>query len=170
MAKCRGCRVEVHGSGTRYCSDCPTKHDQQGRKPPITEKVCVVCGTDLVVGKRKSDICDLPQCKKELDWRRNLWRNHHIRAETFYQMCEAQKWCCAVCKDPLLFAIDGSKNGINVDHDHSCCPSRIGCGACIRGVVCNGCNGGMGLFKDNPENLIAAAEYLIAYQERRKNA
>jgi len=30
-------------------------------------------------------------------------------------------------------------------------------------------NGGMGLFKDNPENLIAAAEYLIAYQKRRNN-
>lgn len=47
---------------------------------------------------------------------------------------------------------------LNVDHDHRCCPeSGRSCGRCIRGLLCNSCNGGR--FPENPAILRAAANY-----------
>ena len=49
----------------------------------------------------------------------------------------------------------------HVDHDHSCCPSRVSsCGNCMRGLLCRNCNAGMGLLGDSIERLEGAAAYL----------
>lgn len=50
---------------------------------------------------------------------------------------------CAIC---------GSSDKLVVDHDHNTMK--------IRGVLCHYCNIGLGLFKDNPELLSTAIEYL----------
>ncbi|MCZ2397864.1 MAG: endonuclease VII domain-containing protein [Chitinophagales bacterium] len=41
---------------------------------------------------------------------------------------------------------------MTVDHDHKT--------GNLQGLLCNGCNKGLGLFKDNPEILNKAKEYL----------
>lgn len=164
---CRGCGTSVKGSGTRYCNECPNKHEQIGRKPSPSGKWCVICEEALPKGHWRVDTCFRPGCKRELRWRRGLWKKYKIRYEQALEMLERQFWACAVCKTPFVWGIDGGSPGMNVDHDHNCCSNaRIGCGKCVRGLLCNGCNGGMGLFKDNPANLIAAAEYLISFKER----
>lgn len=61
---------------------------------------------------------------------------------------------CDLCKR----LIPGS--GINVDHDHSCCPGQSTCGLCIRGVLCRACNRALGSFDDDLELLRRAATYL----------
>ena len=45
-----------------------------------------------------------------------------------------------------------NKNGFVCDHDHI--------KKTFRGWICDDCNGGLGKFHDDPERLIAAAEYL----------
>jgi hypothetical protein len=47
-----------------------------------------------------------------------------------------------------------------VDHDHSCCPGKTCCGACVRGLLCNGCNLALGIVKDDVERLKKAIHYL----------
>jgi hypothetical protein len=48
-----------------------------------------------------------------------------------------------------------------IDHDHDCCNQRNGsCGRCVRGMLCQNCNTGVARFKDNPDLLRAAADYL----------
>lgn len=51
-----------------------------------------------------------------------------------------------------LCEICGGDQRLNVDHCHT--TSKI------RGVLCNKCNQALGLFKDNPDNLLKAIKYL----------
>lgn len=47
-----------------------------------------------------------------------------------------------------------------IDHDHACCDRYGSCGKCVRGLLCSGCNSGLGAFKDDPARLRAAADYI----------
>jgi hypothetical protein len=53
---------------------------------------------------------------------------------------------------------------LSIDHDHACCPGRISCGKCIRGLLCNRCNRALGLLGDSIELL----KKMIAYLEQSK--
>lgn len=79
-------------------------------------------------------------------------------------MGELQQWRCAICRteDP------GGKGGLHIDHDHRHCAGTYGCGLCYRGLLCHSCNTGLGLFRENPELLDAAAAYIrmCEYQTR----
>ncbi|MEV2211282.1 endonuclease VII domain-containing protein [Streptomyces sp. NPDC050997] len=79
--------------------------------------------------------------------------------EDFLRMLEDQGNCCAVCG--VGFADD---NRSQVDHDHSCCPGKKSCGECVRGLLCNSCNNGLGRFKDSVNHLRAAVSYLESFQ------
>jgi hypothetical protein len=64
-----------------------------------------------------------------------------------------QEGRCAICRRMTKLC---------VDHDHACCPRGGGktCGKCRRGLLCDFCNRGLGMFRDNPEVLRNAAAYL----------
>lgn len=49
----------------------------------------------------------------------------------------------------------------HLDHDHQCCPSnRKGCGECVRGFLCKGCNWALGHLGDDVDRLSGLIEYL----------
>lgn len=75
-----------------------------------------------------------------------------ISLEEYDQRWQEQHGCCALCGDfhELLF----------VDHDHRCCPGIRSCGKCLRKMLCDNCNRGIGCFKDNPKVLRLAADYV----------
>jgi hypothetical protein len=58
-----------------------------------------------------------------------------------------QEHRCAVCDGPLI-----GKTKVCVDHNHST--------GKVRGLLCDGCNRGIGLLKDNPVVLGRAAQYV----------
>lgn len=72
----------------------------------------------------------------------------------------AQEGTCAICHT----AIDEAAG--RVDHDHTCCLGRKSCGRCVRGLLCDSCNTGLGKFRDNPDLLISAAEYIILHRSK----
>ena len=82
-------------------------------------------------------------------------RNHHllktfgITLAEFEVMLESQQGSCASCADEL---VDPRGYGPHVDHDHDT--------GKVRGILCFGCNVGLGAFRDDPRRLRAAAEYL----------
>jgi hypothetical protein len=76
----------------------------------------------------------------------HLRRKYGITLEDFSNRLQKQSGVCAICgglnKDRKLA----------VDHDHRTKQ--------IRGLLCSSCNLGIGRFKDSPELLIKAAQYL----------
>lgn len=79
---------------------------------------------------------------------RNIWK-YPINKEEYKEMVLRQENLCAICKRPeqsMRFKI------LSIDHDHS--------SGKVRGLLCGNCNRGLGLFKDNPEILISAADYI----------
>jgi hypothetical protein len=67
---------------------------------------------------------------------------------------ELQKGTCAICRKPevVMDKKVGRLRNLAVDHCH-------GKGH-VRGLLCQGCNQGLGNFKDSPEILLAAIKYL----------
>lgn len=77
-------------------------------------------------------------------------------------MLTEQGGACAICQEPF----DESRSMV-IDHDHSCCPGYKTCGDCIRGILCNACNSGLGWMRDSVFALLSAVEYLNRWQESR---
>ena len=84
-------------------------------------------------------------------------RHQQIYGVDFEALNEVQQGLCAICGNPQKA---GHMERLSVDHDHSCCPYGKSCGKCVRGLLCSGCNSGLGYFQDSPELLARAIIYL----------
>lgn len=82
---------------------------------------------------------------------------YNLSREQFEHLLRAQDGVCGICRTDL----PGGRSGRwNVDHDHACCEGDKSCGGCVRGLLCNACNHGLGNFRDDVESLGRAIEYL----------
>ena len=78
---------------------------------------------------------------------RRLQRDYGIDENEWQRIFESQGRRCAICRtdDP------GARNW-HTDHDHVT--------GIVRGILCAGCNGGIGYLKDDPKLCDAASVYL----------
>lgn len=84
------------------------------------------------------------------NWRlRNVYG---ITPEFYNQTINEQGDKCAICD--IEFNYDTKLTMPHPDHDHS--------SGFFRGVLCNNCNSGLGMFHDNPDLLQKAIDYLIS--------
>ncbi len=83
--------------------------------------------------------------KSTKQYRRNwaLRKNYGITLDEFEALAKIQEYKCAICNDKVK---------LRLDHDHL--TGRI------RGLLCDRCNLGIGVFKDDPTILQAAIKYL----------
>lgn len=98
---------------------------------------------------------DCKECRRKYgrERQRKMGRELTLRkygiGETLYtDILEVQKGGCALCGA----ALDENARALAVDHDHETNH--------LRGILCSLCNGGLGMFRDNPELLERAAHYL----------
>lgn len=82
---------------------------------------------------------------------RSRMKRYQITDADFNAMWEAQDGRCAICQVKLQ-PRGRSKHSAAIDHNHK---TRE-----VRGVLCRGCNHGIGSLGDSPSILIAAAKYL----------
>ena len=75
-------------------------------------------------------------------------RTYGLTDEEYYSLLDNQEWCCAICAKPVA----QEKLDHAIDHDHETGE--------IRGILCRLCNLGIGYFRDQPELLDAAKDYL----------
>lgn len=164
---CRACRYQrkrvrvlerrktddvPHGTLTGYitlacrCDECRDAHRVWKNTPRDTPKT-VEHGVNRYVNHK----CRCNVCVYEM----RMWRletKYSVTREWFDQAVQTQNGCCAICN---------SREELVVDHDHACCPGAGSCGSCVRGLICTGCNQAIGLMKDDPDILLAAAAYLL---------
>jgi len=76
-----------------------------------------------------------------------LLRNYGITVEQYDKLVDLQGGVCAICRRE-----DDQGHQLAVDHCHS--------SGTVRGLLCHKCNVALGLFRDDPAALAAAAEYL----------
>jgi len=75
--------------------------------------------------------------------------NHGISDAEVKILLEEQNYCCAICGVPVDLSSP-------LDHDHVT--------GKVRGVLCRGCNWGLGHFKDSTERLENAVIYLRKHE------
>lgn len=85
-------------------------------------------------------------------------RRWHLMAygltdEQYRAMVEAQGGLCAICGQPETAIRRGAVKPLAVDHDHE---TRK-----VRALLCHNCNAALGLMRDDPTRLRAAADYLL---------
>jgi hypothetical protein len=74
-----------------------------------------------------------------------------LTQERYAALLESQNHACAICHatDPQHWS-----GQFHIDHDHVT--------GAVRGLLCTLCNGGLGLFKDDPATLQRALDYFTA--------
>lgn len=78
-----------------------------------------------------------------------LERQYGLASEQVEAMFASQNGKCAICSAAL---VRRRKGGMAIDHCHAT--------GVVRGLLCHRCNTGLGLFRDNPDALRRAAEYV----------
>jgi len=91
-----------------------------------------------------------PSKRSKQDPKRKFKR-HGLSEEKFNSIFNKFDGMCHSCK---------TRSGLNIDHDHNCCPGTYSCGNCVRGVLCMQCNTALGLLDDNKEKIKNLIKYL----------
>lgn len=129
----------------------------------IRTGTCQTCGnpnSDYRAKFCKPCWIDRPVGGKSLSYRKHqMKKKYGLTLDRYDEILKSQGDCCAICK----IHKSEFKDSLYVDHDRSCCPSRVTCGSCIRGILCRNCNFALGLLKDNEEIISEALNYVMLY-------
>ena len=85
----------------------------------------------------------------------DLKKSFGITLEKYNEMLEEQNGVCMICKNPETVIDNRTKQPRNLAVDHCHTTKKV------RGLLCMGCNQGLGNFRDNPEFLANAISYLM---------
>lgn len=87
-------------------------------------------------------------------WKHTLKKLYGITVEEYERLHTEQGGVCKICGEPEKSKRAGRTRRLCVDHCHT---TKI-----VRGLLCNACNHGIGKFRDIPQRLRDAADYLEA--------
>lgn len=126
------------------CVDCGSTYEHA----PITGRVPLRCAIHEPIWRkaRLKRYADVYNATVQRD--KNLRKKYGITLVEWEKKFAEQGRVCAICR------IDYPRgaHGWSTDHDHAT--------GKVRGILCVGCNPGLGNFQDSPEILRAAAAYL----------
>ena len=118
-----------------------------------TTKICL-CGKEFKAISNKHKHCS-KYCsgyykinKKLTQLKCHYKKKYGITIEDYNRLFEEHDGCCAICGRHQTELV----RKLHIDHDHNT--------GKIRGLLCYNCNDGLGRFRDNPELLNKAVEYL----------
>ncbi len=167
-----------HKSQCKMCVNKLAIQNQRTRRArlgsiKICSKVCSSCRCDLPLSdynSQKSSRDDLQSvcksCAKSHRQKKlaenpdhyyglHLKKTYGMSLEEFHEMEKSQNYKCKICgtTDPGTYKGKGVlRNHFAVDHDHDT--------GKVRGLLCRGCNIGIGMLDDDLKRIEAAAVYL----------
>lgn len=154
---CNHCKESYHPRRRQYNQFCSRRCYNEYRKEQTqsrTEKQCSQCGTSkpLVSFSKDRTTYDglrsnCRDCAVNSQRDYDLRRLYGITSAEYDKMYLAQDGLCEICSTPMIDARDAC-----VDHNHKT--------GAVRGLLCGGCNRGLGQFGENIVNLKLAIEYL----------
>lgn len=124
----------------RNCNHCGEEFEALMIK--VRQGGGLYCGNKCYQAHRKENAKD----PKYLNRIHQKTHKYGISESEYLGMFEEQNNSCAICETPF--------NDVRacVDHSHET--------GDVRGLLCDSCNKGLGMFKDNPELLAKAITYL----------
>lgn len=130
---------------TKVCTECGIEKPVEDfhwhyKDKGIRRLACKICRSE----KEKKRQQNPEFVKKRAEYQ--LKKNYGIDQEEYDTKLERQKYRCAICGSKA------NKRKLAVDHCHAT--------GAIRDLLCSLCNVGLGAFRDVPELLEKAAEYL----------
>lgn len=147
-----GTQMERFGPGRRLCTECFDR-DYDREQPRVNGshrlrlKDCRACGAKRLHADHEKNTALCAICRSVGQGRRTrLSRLYNMTPREFIEMLESQRHRCAIC-------LKKSSRPLHVDHQHA--EPLV-----IRGAICASCNTILGLARDSPERLRAAADYL----------
>ena len=108
-------------------------------------KLCNACGVPKHGNAFRKGEWTCRQCQSDRRGHHRRLHEYGLTFEEYSRLLDEQQGMCAVCGRDF----DGAPV---VDHDHK---TRR-----VRGLLCHGCNTGLGLFRDDPKALAKAITYL----------
>lgn len=82
----------------------------------------------------------------------NVTKKYGLTKEDYKKLWQTQKGCCKICEESFNEFVRP-----HVDHSHST--------GKVRSLLCGACNKGLGHFKDNPDLLLLACDYLLDFMD-----
>jgi hypothetical protein len=75
----------------------------------------------------------------------------------YERMLEEQGGVCAICEQPetVIWKRSGKPKALSIDHNHTT--------GQVRALLCHACNSALGSFREDPELLTRAIDYLARY-------
>lgn len=136
MKICPICQKQFDSDNTRrkYCSPKCVRVNYMDKKGKITQAAYYLLNKDTIKSQNKT--ADRPKNRK-------LQERYGIDLTQYHNMALDQDNKCKICQKELK---------LNVDHCHKT--------GKVRGLLCNGCNRGIGFFSDDPVVIQSAALYL----------
>jgi hypothetical protein len=129
--------------GRRKTTVCNRGHDVTAPGARLSNNACRVCQRENIKARRKSDP------KRFAKYRRaqGLRDNYGVTLERYNELFQAQGGTCAICHRP-----PNPTKSLAVDHDHQT--------GTVRGLLCDACNMGLGMYQDDVLRLENAISYL----------
>jgi len=131
----------------------------------MEKRICVKCGVLFIKTKSKGGRCKPCHAAYSVLWYkknkkrilkkrrdRHLTVNYGITSETYESLVKKQKGLCVICQTSGQL-LKGQHYTLHIDHNHK--------SGNVRGLLCNKCNGGIGLLGDSIQILKRAVKYLI---------
>jgi Recombination endonuclease VII len=148
----------------RLCVRCKAEQEiscfgSDARYKDGTKTWCKSCERDAARRWRKNNQETVRESK--------LKHKFNITSSQYKTILDKQNGLCGICGQEETTKTAGKLRNLAVDHDRSCCPGERSCGQCIRGLLCQACNTGIGKLGDSVLILQGAINYLNKHNPKK---